>query len=142
MHVMDLCASEQSLRCPALHLYPSVPVNTRTVVRTTILPTGGGPDRKSPVVIRKGTSVAFIVYALHRRPELYGMDAEIFRPERWDEDMPLNRVNCHSVTGQGFVLEVSRRPGPFGGREHSCITNSTKVDFALTEAAYTIVHIL
>src|SRR5882762_1458264 len=69
----------------ALRLYPSVPVNTRTAVRTTVLPTGGGPDRKSPVLIPKGTAVAYSVYTLHRRPDMYGMDAELFRPERWDE---------------------------------------------------------
>ncbi|KAN0081872.1 hypothetical protein V8E54_003170 [Elaphomyces granulatus] len=45
---------------------------------------------------------------------------ELFRPERWDEDMPLN----HDPTSQqwGYL--------PFS------------VDFALTEAAYTIVRIL
>jgi len=41
------------------------------------------------VLILKGTAVAFSVYTLHRRPDLYGMDAELFRPKRWDEDMPL-----------------------------------------------------
>jgi cytochrome P450 len=74
---------------PALRLYPSVPVNTRTTIRTTVLPTGGGPDRAAPVLIPKGSAVAFSVYSMHRRPDLYGMDAEMFRPERWDEDMPL-----------------------------------------------------
>lgn len=74
----------------ALRLYPSVPVNTRTTIRTTVLPTGGGPDRKSPVLIPKGSAVAFSVYSMHRRPDLYGMDAELFRPERWDEEMPMN----------------------------------------------------
>ncbi|KAF9696347.1 hypothetical protein EKO04_005637 [Ascochyta lentis] len=72
-----------------LRLYPSVPVNTRTATRTTVLPTGGGPDRKSPVLIPKGSAVAFSVYSMHRRPDLYGMDAELFRPERWDEKMPM-----------------------------------------------------
>jgi cytochrome P450 len=74
---------------PALRLYPSVPVNTRTTIRTTVLPTGGGPDRTAPVLVPKGSAVAFSVYSMHRRPDLYGMDAELFRPERWDEDMPL-----------------------------------------------------
>lgn len=58
-------------------------------MKTTVLPTGGGPDRKSPVLIPKGSAVAFSVYSMHRRPDLYGMDAELFRPERWDEHMPL-----------------------------------------------------
>lgn len=84
---------------PALRLYPSVPVNTRTTVRTTILPTGGGPDRKSPVLIPKGTAVAYSVYTMHRRPDLYGMDAELFRPERWDEDMPLNHDETNAKWG-------------------------------------------
>jgi cytochrome P450 len=72
----------------ALRLYPSVPVNTRTARRTTFLPTGGGSDGTSPVLIRKGENVAFCVYSMHRRKDLYGEDAEEFRPERWDEDLP------------------------------------------------------
>ena len=65
-------------------------MNSRTAVRTTFLPVGGGPDLKSPVLVPKGTTVAYCVYAMHRRPDFYGMDAELFRPERWDEYMPLN----------------------------------------------------
>lgn len=83
----------------ALRLYPSVPVNTRTALRTTVLPTGGGPDRKSPVLISKGTPVAYSVYTLHRRRDLYGLDAELFRPERWDEDMPLNHTSVDAKFG-------------------------------------------
>jgi cytochrome P450 len=73
----------------ALRLYPSVPINLRAAVRTTVLPTGGGPDGSSPILIPKNTGVAFCLYAMHRRPDFYGMDAELFRPERWDEDLPL-----------------------------------------------------
>lgn len=41
------------------------------------------------MLIPAGTAVSYSVYTVHRRPDLYGLDAELFRPERWDEDMPL-----------------------------------------------------
>ena len=88
-----------SLKNAALRLYPSLPVNTRTALRTTVLPTGGGPDRTFPVLIPKGTPVAYSVYTMHRRPDLYGMDAELYRPERWDEDMPLNHNETDAKWG-------------------------------------------
>jgi hypothetical protein len=62
-------------------------------------PTGGGPDRKSPVLIPKGVAVAFSVYSMHRRPDLYGMDAELFRPERWDEKLPMNQDPTNAKWG-------------------------------------------
>lgn len=74
----------------ALRLHPSVPVDTRTALNNTVLPMGGVPDGKSPIFIKRGTAVAFSVYTMHRRPDPYGMDAGIYRPERWDEAMPLD----------------------------------------------------
>lgn len=136
----------------ALRLYPSVPVNTRTALKTTVLPTGGGPNRKSPVLIPKGTPVAYSVYTMHRRPDLYGMDAELFRPERWDEDMPLNHTSVDAKWGylpfnggprlclgsKFFAFQLDQ-----AGEYHSILTRgSFAVDLALTEAAYTIVRIL
>ncbi|KAH9204657.1 cytochrome P450 alkane hydroxylase [Leptodontidium sp. 2 PMI_412] len=118
----------QNILKETLRLYPSVPVNTRTTVRTTILPIGGGPDRKSPVLVPKGTAVAYSVYTMHRRPDLYGMDAELFRPERWDEDMPLNHDETNAKWG--YL--------PFNGGPRICLG----MDFALVEAAYTIVRIV
>ena len=76
-----------------------MPVNTRTVHRTTVLPKGGGPDGSAPVLVRKGDNVAFCIYAMHRRKDLYGEDAERFRPERWDEDLPLYRDEVNSSWG-------------------------------------------
>lgn len=119
----------QNVLKETLRLYPSVPVNTRTALEDTILPTGGGPDRKSPVLVPKGTAVAFSVYTMHRRPDLYGMDAELFRPERWDEhDLPLYRDETNAKWG--YL--------PFNGGPRICLG----MDFGLTEAAYTVMRIL
>ncbi|KAL2704161.1 hypothetical protein AAEP93_005232 [Penicillium crustosum] len=107
-----------------LRLYPSVPVNTRTARRTTFLPTGGGPDGTSPVLIRKGENVAFCVYSMHRRKDLYGEDAEEFRPERWDEDLP------EYTKTWGYL--------PFSGGPRICLGQ----EFALVEASYTTARIL
>ena len=71
-----------------MRLYPVVPGNARTAVVDTILPLGGGEDGKSPIFIPKGQIVQYSVYAMHRRKDLYGEDAEEFKPERWDTYRP------------------------------------------------------
>ncbi|KAH7060976.1 cytochrome P450 alkane hydroxylase [Paraphoma chrysanthemicola] len=118
----------QNVLKETLRLYPSIPVNTRTANRTTVLPTGGGLNGTSPVLVPKGSAVAFSVYSMHRRPDLYGMDAELFRPERWTEDMPLQHDPVKSRWG--YL--------PFQGGPRSC----PGMDFAMTEAAYTVVRLL
>ena len=112
----------------ALRLYPSVPVNSRTATKDTFLPAGGGPDLQAPVYVPKGVAVAYSVYAMHRRPDLYGLDADIFRPERWDEPMPLldDPINA----SWGYL--------PFNGGPRKCLG----MDFGLTEAAYVVVRLI
>ena len=78
---------------PALRLYPVVPVNARTAVVDTVLPLGGGADGKSPLFIPKGQIIQYFVYAMHRRKEFYGQDAEEFKPERWETLRP-GWVSC------------------------------------------------
>ena len=104
----------QNVLTETLRLYPPVPVNNRVAKINTVLPTGGGPDRKSPVLIPKGSTVAYSVYAMHRRPDLYGLDAELLRPERWDEDMPLRHDKINSMWG---YLPFSGGPRTCLGRE-------------------------
>lgn len=69
---------------PALRLYPPVALNARAASRDTILPTGGGPNRTSPVFVPKGMLVLYSTYVMHRRKDFYGEDALEFRPERWE----------------------------------------------------------
>jgi hypothetical protein len=134
---------------PVLRLYPSVPVNSRAALKTTTLPTGGGADGKSPILVRKGEAVGYCVYAMHRRKDLYGLDAHLFRPERWEGD-ELKDI------GWGYL--------PFNGGPRICLgrkfdftviscwflifsnyilTTFVYVEeFALLEASYTIARII
>ncbi|KAG9250648.1 cytochrome P450 [Emericellopsis atlantica] len=102
-----------------LRLYPSVPVNSRSAINTTTLPVGGGPDGRSPVLVPAGTAVGYCVYAMHRRKDLYGEDADEFRPERWEGD------NLKNI-GWGYL--------PFNGGPRVCLGQ----EFALLEVSYTL----
>ena len=108
----------QNVLNETLRLYPSVPINTRTAARTTVLPTGGGPDRTAPVLVPKGSTVAYSVYAMHRRPDLYGLDAELFRPERWDEDMPMRHDKTNATWG--YL--------PFNGGPRICLGRTFQIN--------------
>ncbi|KAI4271167.1 MAG: hypothetical protein LQ337_006202 [Flavoplaca oasis] len=110
----------------SLRLHPAVPSNVRQAVTDTMLPVGGGNDGKSPVFVPQGTQVAYGVYAMHRRTDLYGEDAEDFKPERWlDEEGKKG-------------LRVGWEYLPFNGGPRICIGQQ----FALTEASYITVRLL
>lgn len=78
--------------------------------------------------VPNGVTAAYSVYSMHRRPDLFGMDAEIFQPKRWNEAMPLERDS------------VNKRWGylPFNGGPRLCLG----MDFALTEVAYVLLRTL
>ncbi len=105
-----------------LRLFPPVPLNNRTATRTTILPRGGGPHGDSPILVRRGELVVFSQYVNARRKNIYGPDADDFRPERWEEE--------HSEFGWAYF--------PFNGGPRACLGQ----DFALMEVSYTIVRLL
>jgi cytochrome P450 len=81
---LKACKSLTHVLYETLRLYPIVPLNSRTAVRDTVLPTGGGPDFNQPITVRKGESVGYSAYVLHRRHDIWGKDADEFRPERWE----------------------------------------------------------
>lgn len=114
MKYLRFCLNE------ALRLYPVVPGNTRTVIRDTIIPRGGGPDGKSPVFLPKGTAFGYHPYTMHRREDIYGPDAAEFRPERWETIRP----------GWEYL--------PFNGGPRICLGQQ----FALTEASYTTARMM
>ncbi|KAL6149689.1 hypothetical protein ACJQWK_02637 [Exserohilum turcicum] len=103
----------------ALRLYPVVPLNSRRALRDTTLPTGGGPDGTAPIYIKEDMSVDYHIYTIHRRKDLWGQDADEFRPDRWDG----------RKSGWEYL--------PFNGGARICIGQQ----FALTEAAYTVVRL-
>lgn len=102
-----------------LRLYPVVPLDGRRALKDTTIPTGGGPDGKSPIYVRKNEQVDYSVYVMHRRKDLWGDDADDFRPERWDG----------RKSGWEYL--------PFNGGPRICIGQQ----FALTEAGYVIVRL-
>lgn len=90
-------------------------------MRDTILPVGGGKDGTSPVFVAKGVQVIYSVYAMHRRVDIYGEDADEYRPERWENGQlrPL----------WGYL--------PFNGGPRICLGQQ----YALAEAGYLTVRL-
>lgn len=101
-----------------LRLYPSVPVNSRSALKTTVLPVGGGPDGKSPILVKKGNPVGYSPYVMHRLKKLYGSDANLFRPERWDPNEE-NEVSLKNI-GWGYL--------PFNGGPRICLGRRFPID--------------
>ncbi|KAK7921536.1 hypothetical protein PG985_009558 [Apiospora marii] len=107
-----------------LRLHPPVPVNMRFATRHTTIPRGGGPDGLCPVFVAKGTAVHYSVWATHRLPEIFGDDADAFRPARWrDPSRPLR-------PGWGYL--------PFNGGPRVCLGQQR----ALFEARYVLVRLV
>ncbi|OCT52311.1 Cytochrome P450 [Cladophialophora carrionii] len=69
-----------------LRIFPVVPLDGRTSKTHTWLPEGGGVEGRDPLLVPAGAKVAFNIYAMHHRRDIFGDDADEFRPERWEED--------------------------------------------------------
>jgi cytochrome P450 len=104
----------------ALRVHPVVPGNGRFAIKDTVLPRGGGPDGQQPLFVPKGTMVGYSVFTMHRRKDIYGPDAEEYRPERWETLRP----------GWEYL--------PFNGGPRICLGQQ----YALTEASYVTVRLV
>jgi hypothetical protein len=60
-----------------------VPVNGRYANKDTTLPRGGGQDGKSKIFVPKGSACEYSVHVMHHRKDIWGEDAEMFNPERF-----------------------------------------------------------
>ncbi|KAL4908400.1 hypothetical protein BDW74DRAFT_175083 [Aspergillus multicolor] len=69
----------------AMRLYSPVVINARVSNKDTLLPSGGGSDGDSPILIRDGEIVVFSTWARHRLGDDFGPAPEEFRPERWEQ---------------------------------------------------------
>ena len=103
----------------SLRVHPIVPENARIAQVDTILPIGGGEDGKSPIFVKKGQIATWSLYAMHRRRDFYGEDAEEFRPERWLD------------TDEKKGLRVGWEYLPFHGGPRICIGRKFSPPFLL-----------
>uniref|UniRef100_L2G5W0 Cytochrome p450 alkane n=1 Tax=Colletotrichum fructicola (strain Nara gc5) TaxID=1213859 RepID=L2G5W0_COLFN len=71
-----------------LRLFPPIATNSRMANKDCVIPVGGGPDGRSPMFVAKNNVVTYSTFVMHRRPELFGPDAEEFIPERWETFRP------------------------------------------------------
>jgi len=67
----------QAVLSEALRLYPSVPIDLKFAEAKDTWPDGTS--------ISEGTLVGYNIYGMGRDPSVWGIDAEVFRPERWLE---------------------------------------------------------
>ena len=104
----------------ALRLHPGLASNIRTALHDTILPTGGGCSGQAPIFVKKGTHIKISLYALQRQKDVWGEDAEEFRPERWDTIRPSHWAYL-----------------PFGGGPRLC----PGYQLGLAQIAYAVVRI-
>ncbi|KAI3986357.1 hypothetical protein MKX01_002202 [Papaver californicum] len=89
--VKDMVYIHASL-CESMRLYPPVPYDSKEAASDDIFPDG--------TVIKKGDRVSFSIYAMGRMDNLWGLDCNEFKPERW--------LERNSVTGKlSFVSKDS-----------------------------------
>ncbi|KXG54401.1 Cytochrome P450 [Penicillium griseofulvum] len=74
-----------------MRVFPAAVLNARVANKHSKIPSGGGADGQSPVLVRKGDIVVFSTWARHRLGKDFGDNPEKFYPERWEHlntDMP------------------------------------------------------
>ncbi|KAF5316331.1 hypothetical protein D9619_006493 [Psilocybe cf. subviscida] len=83
-----------------MRLHPPVTNVQRTAIQDVVLPLSSpikGLDGKEihEIHVPKGTNVTVAILAANRNPEVWGSDAEEWKPDRWLAPLPESVINAH-----------------------------------------------
>jgi cytochrome P450 len=134
---LKACKELKNVLFETMRLYPLIPINARQALKDTFLPTGGGPDRKQPIAVRKGEQVGYSAYVMHRRKDIWGQDADDFRPARW-EGRKLGWEFIAFSGGPRVCIGRKYFPKNWGKDDANWRTEQ----YALNEASFVMVKIL
>lgn len=84
--------------CEAMRLFPPVPLNHKSVLKTDVLPSGH--------TVCPGTEIIISTYALGRMKGIWGEDCMEFKPERWISE---NGKIKHEPSYKYFVFNCGPR---------------------------------
>lgn len=112
----------QAVLNEVLRLWAPVSLNSRICLRDSVLPRGGGPDGSAPLFMEKGAQLSWTLYSYHRQRDVWGEDAEEFRPERW--------------LGEG-AMRFGWHYTPFNAGPRICLGQQ----FALSQVGYVTVRL-
>ncbi|KAF9450762.1 cytochrome P450 [Macrolepiota fuliginosa MF-IS2] len=108
-----------------LRLYPAVPIDIRETVNATTWPNPDPNDK--PFHLPAGTKVAYSVFVMHRRKDLWGPDAEEFDPDRFLDE----RLKKYLISNSFIFL-------PFNAGPRICLGQQ----FAYNEMSFMLVRLL
>ncbi|EGO03065.1 hypothetical protein SERLA73DRAFT_158706 [Serpula lacrymans var. lacrymans S7.3] len=108
-----------------LRLFPAVPANVRESINDTTL-SSPNPGEK-PLFIPAKTTVAYSVLLMHRRPDLWGPDADEFDPDRFLDD----RLRKYLIPNPFIFL-------PFNAGPRICLGQQ----FAYNEMSFMLIRLL
>ena len=126
--------TKESLRMAAV-----TPTISRTSLVDTTLPRGGGKDGMGPIFVPKGTEIQINLFLMFRRADIWGSDAEEFRPERW-QGRPFGLEFSPFSAGRRRCMGREFRQDSFGGFDLADV--HIVEQFALAEAHYVLVRFL
>ncbi|KAK0226219.1 cytochrome P450 [Armillaria fumosa] len=107
-----------------MRLYPAVPVNVRTSINETTLPSDD-PDEKD-IYVPVGTPIPYSAFLMHRRKDLWGPDADQFDPLRFIDE------RHHRITKNPWIFL------PFNAGPRICLGQQ----FAYNEMSFIIIRLL